>query len=195
MVLCSKGEFQLTQWVSNSRAVLASIPKEHRAKEIKTLALDKDSLPIERALGLQWCVDSDNFNINLSQKPHTRRGMLSVISSIFDPLGFLAPLILPAKQLLQELCLPQPLPQPVSDRWMEWTNSLERIKGFSVSRCLKPKGYGATKCAKLHHFADASEDGYGLASYIRQVNKQDLVHITLVLGKSRVLPLKNLTVP
>lgn len=74
---------------------------------------------------------------------------------------------------------------------MEWTNSLERIKGFSVSRCLKPKGYGATKCAKLHHFADASEGGYCSVSFIRQ----ELVHVTLVLGKSRVLPLKNLTVP
>ena len=38
---CNKGAFQLTQWVSNSRAVLASIPKEHRAKEIKTLDLDR----------------------------------------------------------------------------------------------------------------------------------------------------------
>ncbi|XP_031425669.1 uncharacterized protein LOC116220856 [Clupea harengus] len=200
--LCSKGGFQLTQWVSNNRAVLASIPKEHRAKEIKTLDLDKDSLPIERALGLQWCVDSDHFqfNINLSQKPHTRRGILSVVSSIFDPLGFLAPLILPAKQLLQELCQrgfgwDEPLPQTVSEKWMEWTNSLDRIKGFSVPRCLKPKGYGMTSHAELHHFADASESGYGSVSYIRQLNQQDVIHVTLVLGKSRVLPLKNITVP
>ena len=119
--LCSKGGFQLTQWVSNSRAVLSSIPKEHRANKIKSLDLDKDCLPVERALGLQWCVDSDNFqfNINLSQKPHTRRGILSVVSSIFDPFGFLAPLILPAKQLLQELCQrgfgwDEPLPQAIS---------------------------------------------------------------------------------
>ncbi|KAL7830822.1 hypothetical protein SRHO_G00319490 [Serrasalmus rhombeus] len=120
--LCSKGGFQFTQWVSNSRAVLASIPVEHRAKGIKSLDLDKDSLPVERALGLQWCMDSDNFqfNINLGQKPHTHRGILSVVSSIFDPLGFFAPLILPAKQLQQELCnrgfgWDEPLPQSVSD--------------------------------------------------------------------------------
>ncbi|KAK0134388.1 hypothetical protein N1851_030045 [Merluccius polli] len=181
--LCSKGGFQLTQWVSNRRTVLASIPKEHRAKDIKTLDLDKDRLPIERALGLQWCVDSDNFqfNISLSQKPHTRRGILSVISSIFDPLGFLAPLILPAKQLLQELCQrgfgwDEPLPQPVSEKWMEWTSSLERIKGFNVPRCLKPKDYGVASRAELHHFSDASESGYGAVSYIRQVNKQEVVH-------------------
>ena len=200
--LCSKGGFQLTQWVSNSRAVLSSIPKEHRAKDIKSLDLDKDSLPVERALGLQWCVDSDSFkfNINLSQKPHTRRGILSVVSSVFDPLGFLAPLILPAKQLLQELCQAgfgwdEPLPQAMSKRWMEWTSSLEVIKGFSVQRCLKPEGFGGTRCAELHHFADASESGYGSVSYIRQVNQKDVVHVTFVFGKSRVLPLKTITVP
>ncbi|KAK0138077.1 hypothetical protein N1851_025741 [Merluccius polli] len=200
--LCSEGGFQLTQWVSNSRAVLASIPNEHRAKEMKSLDLDKDSLPVERALGLQWCVDSDNFqfNINLSQKPHTRRGMLSVVSSIFDPLGFLAPLILPAKQLLQGLChrgfgWDEPLPQPVSDQWVEWTNSLKMIKkNFSIPRCLKPQDYGETKCAELLHFADASESGYGSVSYIRLANKQNVVHVTFVLGKSRVLPLKTITV-
>ena len=132
------------------------------------LDLDKDNLPIEKALGLQWCVESDNFqfNINLSQKPHPGRVILSVVSSIFDPLGFLAPLTLPAKQLLQGLCQrgfgwDEPLPQPVSEKWMEWTNSLDRIKGFSVPRCLKPKGYGMTSCAVLHHFADASESDYG----------------------------------
>ncbi|KAL2089185.1 hypothetical protein ACEWY4_016084 [Coilia grayii] len=200
--LCSKGGFQLTQWVSSSRAVLASIPKEHRAKGIKSLDLDKDSLPVERALGLQWCVDSDHFqfNINLSQKPHTRRGILSVVSSIFDPLGFLAPLILPAKQLLHELCQKgfgwdEPLPQAVSGQWVEWTSSLEMIKGFSVPRCLKLEGFGVTRCAELHHFADASESGYGSVSYIRQENKQNTIHVTFVLGKSRVLPLKNITVP
>ncbi|KAL2092730.1 hypothetical protein ACEWY4_012528 [Coilia grayii] len=96
--LCSKGGFQLTQWVSSSRAVLASIPKEHRAKGIKSLDLDKDSLPVERALGLQWCVDSDHFqfNINLSKShiPAEAYFLLSVrslIHSAFLLLSFFQP--------------------------------------------------------------------------------------------------------
>lgn len=60
---------------------------------------------------------------------------------------------------------------------------------------MKPKHYGTQKCAQLHHFADAIENGYGSVSYIRQVNIQDVVHVTFVLGKSRVLPLKQITVP
>lgn len=199
--LCSKGGFLLTQWICNSRGVLASIPPEHRAKDVRALDLDKDSLPTERALGLQWCVDSDHFcfNIHPNQKPHTRRGMLSVVSSIFNPLGFLAPLILPVKQLLKALCQrgfgwDEPLPQAVSDQWMEWTSSLESIKGLSIPRCLKPKNYGAQKSAQLHHFADASDSGYGSLSYIRLVDVQDVVHVTFVIGKSRVLPLKHITI-
>ncbi|KAL7878223.1 hypothetical protein AOLI_G00091970 [Acnodon oligacanthus] len=103
-------------------------------------------------------------------------------------------------QLQQELChrgfgWDEPLPQPVSDWWMEWTSSLEKIKSFGVPRCLKPQGSGVMRCAELHHFADASESGYGSVSYVRQVNEQDVVHFTFVLGKSRVFPLKAITVP
>ncbi|KAL7870670.1 hypothetical protein SRHO_G00081670 [Serrasalmus rhombeus] len=104
------------------------------------------------------------------------------------------------KQLQQELChkgfgWDEPLPQSVSDWWMECTSSLEKIKSFSVPHCLKPHCYGVTRCAELHHFSDASERGYGSVSYIRQVNEQDVVHVTFVLGKSRVPPLKAITIP
>ena len=109
-------------------------------------------------------------------------------------------MILPAKQLLQELCQrgfgwDEPLPHVISDKWMEWMNSLERIKNFEVARCVKPKDFGALKHVQLHHFADASELGYGSVSYIRLVNEQDSVHVTFIQGKSRVLPLKQITVP
>lgn len=101
-----KGGFWLTKWSSNSRKLLNSIPEEERAQEFQDLDLDEDNLPMERALGIQWCAESDQFRfkINLKDRPHTRRGLLSLVSSIFDPLGFLAPVILPAKRILQDLC-------------------------------------------------------------------------------------------
>lgn len=96
----------MTKWTSNSRALLMSIPEEDRASEVKDLNLDNDRLPMERALGVQWCTQSDTFQlkVDVQEKPCTRRGILSVISSAYDPLGFLAPFILPAKLLLRELC-------------------------------------------------------------------------------------------
>ena len=68
--------------------------------------LDFGHAPIERALGVQWCISSDTFgfSIAIKDRPATRRGILSVVSSVYDPLGFIAPFILPAKILLQELC-------------------------------------------------------------------------------------------
>ena len=73
---------------------------------MKTLDLSYDDLPIERALGVQWCVESDTFRfrITIKDKPLTRRGILSIISSIYDPLGFAAPFALKTKKLLQDLC-------------------------------------------------------------------------------------------
>ncbi|XP_034057992.1 uncharacterized protein LOC117536983 [Gymnodraco acuticeps] len=99
--LCNKGGFKLNKWVSNSRALLQTIPEESRSKEIKDLDLDKSTLPVERALGVQWCTETDSFHFKFTpqDKPLTRRGILSVVSSIFDPLGMLSPVILPAKQI------------------------------------------------------------------------------------------------
>lgn len=54
--LCAKGGFKLTKWISNKRNVLATIPQEEWAKEVKDLDLDSDALPVERALGVQWWV-------------------------------------------------------------------------------------------------------------------------------------------
>lgn len=103
--LCQTGGFHLTKWVSNSHTVLSHIPKEDRAQNVKELDLDRESIPTERALGLLWCVENDMFKFNITVKcrSHTRRDLLSVVSSIYDPLGFLSPFTLPAKLLLQDL--------------------------------------------------------------------------------------------
>ena len=102
--LLSKGGFRLTKWIFNSRKVIDSIPTSERAGSVKDLLLDQ--LPIERALGVRWDVESDTFGFKISVKdsPFTGRGILSVVSSVYDPLGFAAPFTLPAKALLQDLC-------------------------------------------------------------------------------------------
>lgn len=64
--ICARGGFQLKKWVSNSRSVLAVIPEEEKAKDVKALDLDYDTLPVERALGVQWCVESDAFRFKVA---------------------------------------------------------------------------------------------------------------------------------
>ena len=107
--LLSKGGFRLTKCISNSRKVIESVPTSERAVSVKDHLLDQ--LPFERALGIRWDVETDTFGFKIS-----RRGILSIVSSIYDPLGFAAPFILPAKRLLQNLCR----------RGLGWDNSVKR---------------------------------------------------------------------
>lgn len=89
--LLKKGGFRLTKWLSNSCEVVESIPELERATSVKDL--DFDHAPLKRALGVQWCVSSDTFGfkIIIKERPVTRRGILSVVSSIYDMLRFVHP--------------------------------------------------------------------------------------------------------
>lgn len=199
--LCARGGFCLTKWVSNSKTVLLSIPDNERAPEVKDLDLRHDTLPVERALGVQWCTETDRFNfqINMQNKPVTRRGILSTVSAVFDPLGFLAPLILAAKLILRDLCKKkhswdEEIEGKHAKRWHEWLADLESLAEFIIPRCIKTEEFGSTQSAQLHHFADASEDGYATASYILLTSHENKKHCSLLLGKSRVTPLKHVTI-
>ena len=68
--------------------------------------LSLGELPMQTVLGVRWSVSSDNFSfkVSLDEKPATRRGILSTVASVFDPLGFLAPFLLLGKKILQEMC-------------------------------------------------------------------------------------------
>ncbi|PWA32804.1 hypothetical protein CCH79_00018048 [Gambusia affinis] len=172
--LCKRGGFQLEKWISNSRAVLHSIPEEHWAKDLKELNLDQDDLPAERVLGLLWCVESDSFKFKMKMKHQspTRCGMLSITSSLYNPLGFLSPAILPAKMMQQELCRrscgwDDVIPLDILKRWEQWLEEVKLLASFKVARCMQTKDFGDLTYCQLHHFADASKDGYGTVTYIR----------------------------
>ncbi|XP_068242318.1 uncharacterized protein [Palaemon carinicauda] len=79
---------------------------KERDKSVATLDLSKDELPTESTLGIHRGMSSDEFTfkINLKEKPRKRRGVLSVVPSLYDPLGFVSPFTLKGKMLLQDLC-------------------------------------------------------------------------------------------
>ena len=199
--VCSSGGFRLTKWLSNSREVLKTIPEADRAKDVRSLDLSQDPLPSDRALGMMWNVERDTFgySIDLHNKPATRRGILSTVSSVYDPLGLIAPVILPAKQILQNLCQlrlgwDQQIPCDYQTIWQKWLREVPKLSRFEVNRCIKAPDFGPFK-AQLHHFSDASEVGYGTATYLRMENDNDQVHCSLLMSKSRVSPLKQISIP
>ena len=182
MALLRRRGFCLTKWISSSKQVLATIPESERADPMLNLSIDK--LPISRALALQWNVEEDVFQFKIVDvdKPETKRGILSTVASLYDPLGFAAPVTLLAKIFLQKLWRTKAewderLPEAELGDWRQWKNDLLALTKVKIPRCYKSKekkpsqtSHGDTrKCVKeiqLHNFSDASEIGYGAASYI-----------------------------
>ena len=196
-LLANRG-FNLTKWVSNSQRVLDTIPDEDKAPDAQ-ISLDGEEL--ERTLGVKWNVSEDSFTFEVApkDKPMTRRGILSVVSSIFDPLGFVAPMTLGAKKLIQDLTKlkvswDEEVPDQIKTRWSQWLTNLSNISGLKVKRCIKPEGQGEPINIQLHIFADASEVGYGVVAYIRSVTATS-VTCRLVMGKSRLAPVKRVSIP
>ena len=200
--LLARGGFKLTKWLSNDRAVLKSIPDMEVAAEVQKINMDMEELPTERALGVQWDVESDSFGyrITVRDKPLTRRGILSIVSSVYDPLGFVSPFTLTAKKMIQELCRrsvgwDEDLPEDILTPWISWMHELPKLNQVKLPRCIKPDYFGEVVYSQLHHFCDASRDGYGCVSYLRLVDSQDRIHCSMLMAKSRLAPLKELTIP
>lgn len=96
----------LHKFISNSREVPATIPKEECAEAAKDKDMALRKLCMERALGVQWCLalDEFQFRVVVKKNPPTRRTLLSTVASVYDPPGFVAPFILVGKQIVQQMC-------------------------------------------------------------------------------------------
>ena len=96
---------RLHKVVSNSVEVMQAFPVTDRAKDLRDLDLSADELPAQRSLRVYWDLENDTFTFRLSaaERPFTRRGVLSTINSLYDPLGLAAPVVIIGKQLLQQL--------------------------------------------------------------------------------------------
>ncbi|XP_057294388.1 uncharacterized protein LOC130622946 [Hydractinia symbiolongicarpus] len=200
--ICSKGGFRLTKFISNSREVINSIPTKERAKNIKSLDLKNESLPIERALGVHWSIEDDKlgFRITMQDKPLSKRGVLATISSIYDPLGLAAPFLLKGRKIMQNLCKEktswdEKISEPLRSAWERWRLDIVLLKKLEVNRCVKPLHFKEIESTSLHHFSDASNEGYGTATYLRIRDVEGNVNCCLLLGKSRVAPIKMVSIP
>ncbi|XP_067055972.1 uncharacterized protein [Acropora muricata] len=195
--LLMKGGFRLTKWLCNDRDVLVEIPEHERASSV--VNLDIEDLPTACTLGLKWDV-STKFKHLVETKPVTRRGILAIVSSLFDPLGFIAPYIMKAKLLLQDLCRKKlgwdtAIAEQDRIQWFHWLEDLPKLENLQVDRCFKPKNFAEIKNAQLHIFSDGSRVGYGAVAYLRLVDVFDPIHCSFVMGKARLAPIHEITIP
>lgn len=186
------GGFTLAKFVCNSASVVEALGEQSGLGEECVNISGNGS---DRVLGLKWNITSDllSFNINLSNKPITRRGILSTMNSVYDPMGLCCPAILPAKQIFQETChlkldWNQELPGHLKERWIKWVADLAMLETYSFPRCLKS---GEASSTEVHYFSDGSEVGYGAVAFVRFKSPQGLIHCAPIIAKGRLNPVNN----
>ena len=193
-LLSSRG-FRLTKWVSNNQEILEQLPK-NELKFNKKLEQLSDENKFQKILGLLWNLTLDTLKIpstiKINNAKFTKRSLLSIICSIFDPLGFVAPCLIEPKLIIQELWernidWDQNLPADLEIRVTKWINSVYNLIKIEIPRYYQINM--SVEQPELHIFADSSSKAYGCAAYLRLV-KDDQVQVSFVIGKSRLAPLK-----
>ena len=104
------------------------------------------------------------------------------------------------KKILQELCkINFSWDDADSDdyivEWEKWKKELRLIENLKMERCFKPSKFGKVIDCSLHHFSDASQDGYGQMTYLRIVDEKGYINCSLVMTKSRVPLTKFVSIP
>ena len=198
--LLACGGFRLTKWISSLCEVLSQIPPQEKAS--LSVDLSFAELPIERTLGLKWNTETDCFcfSIYSHQLPEsTKCGVLSRLSTVFDPLGVLAPYMLPAKCLVQSLWhknkdWDEPFDEEDQSIWKDWLEDLMRMSELELPHC-----FCVNTCPEaliqLHVFADASEMGFGAVCYARYSLPDGTIKVLFVMARNHVAPLKQLSIP
>ncbi|CAK1552938.1 unnamed protein product [Leptosia nina] len=200
----SKANFVLRQWNSNSKEVLKSLGVEDLQSNFKI----DDGSKMERVLGLIWRPQEDtlNFNLSLVRLPNgilnepepTKRHVLKILMSIFDPLGFASPVTSRGKQIFQEIWRTsagwdEKINQELAEQWHGWMKNLQCLGQLKIPRCYIK--YSEAKSLQLHVFVDASELAYAAVLYWRTVNAEGQRSLTLIQAKARVAPLKMISIP
>ncbi|XP_026333270.1 uncharacterized protein LOC113240236 [Hyposmocoma kahamanoa] len=197
--LLNRGGFPLQKWSSNSKDLLKVIKKE--ADDVnQNLELKTDD--VIKILGLKWNREADEFRFTVDlpplQAPVTKRKMISDIARLYDPLGWIAPAITTAKVFIQQVWLSSvdwdsELPDSILKNWTNFRNNLKALTEFRVPRWIHSKK--DDKVFELHGFSDASNVAYAAVVYGRIIDEQGRVHVHLITSKTRVAPIKQVSIP
>lgn len=200
--MLAASNLRLHKIASNRPAVIEAFPPEDRAKEIKDLNLLTDDLPLQRSLGVSWNIATDTFTFQISddEKPYTRRGVLSMVNSLYDPLGFLAPVTIRGRLLLRELSKQAedwdtPLPDDMEGEWKTWKTSLQDLQELRIPRPYSSFSLSDAQDKELFVFSDASVQAISAVAYLKLTTEDGKSEVSFVFGKARLAPQPEITVP
>ncbi|XP_062542202.1 uncharacterized protein LOC134210190 [Armigeres subalbatus] len=206
--MMASGGFRLRKWASNNTKILEGVAPEDLAIPLSVeVNLGFDSSV--KTLGLTWVPETDVLRFQFKIPPedeykeYTKRQVLSIIATLFDPLGLLGAAITTAKIFMQylwsvqdkndqKLDWDQPLPSTVGEAWKKLHRQLPTFNLITIDRCVIIPG---AKSVEIHCFSDASEKAFGACVYVRSENVDGAVLVRLLTSKSRVAPLKCQSIP
>ena len=175
---------------------LVSVPKsgEKSYKWVENgVKLESSELPNVKTLGVRWNASEDVFTFVVKESNlsfYTKRGLLSRIATLFDPLQYLAPYIIRAKLALQEAWLRGPgceFPDDLKLITYQWAKQLPKAPQVKIPRCYR-QHEEAVEDVTLHAFVDASRRAYATVSYARYEHASGQISVALT-------PIKSVSVP
>ncbi len=199
--LFGRGGFLLRKWNCSNPTVL-----EHVADDLKdpqSLCSIPDPSEYTKTLGIEWNTIMDHFRLTISKLPPlghiTKRFLVSDVAKTFDVLGWVAPCTIKMKILFQQLWelkidWDESVPDSVRDAWTRWRSELSLLSTKHIPRCYYDKGTHITSM-ELHGFCDASEQAYAAVLYLRMESTDGSIQVALVSSKTKVAPIKKLTIP
>ncbi|GFS49085.1 integrase catalytic domain-containing protein [Trichonephila clavipes] len=202
--IMKNASMKLRKWNSNDQTLMRTWEREGLETHPRHPD-DSSKIPSSKVLGIPWDVVHDYFTIDVkgllqldTSKPITKRIVLQSAGKIYDPVGFLSPYTIRLKCLLQELWLRKlswddELPPDIHAVWSQWWLELPFLSELKIPRKILDSS-GDSSEAQIHTFSDASQKAYGAAAFLR-VKHKDRVSVDLVTSKSRVAPLKRLSLP
>ena len=200
--LLIEGNLRLHKIASNSPKVMSAFPSEDYANDLKNLDFNSESIPLQRSLGMIWNLKDDTFlyRLSLEEKEYTRRGILSTINSLFEPLGCVCPVLIKGKILLRELMQhttdwDEPLPAERRHEWESWRDSLVHLETLKIPRAYTPATLDDSSKIELHVYCDASELAIAAVAYLRTFDHSNAPSISFVMGKAKVAPKHRHTIP
>ena len=204
--ILAKYGIRLHKIVSTHQKVKNAFPPSELSEEPTPVTFGDTGT--QKALGVAWDVESDDLFLlsDFKEVPFTKRGILSAIGSIFDPLGIVAPICLTGKLLQRKILRStdgsgeargwdDKLPEDFRAAWEDWIEEIRGLSSIRLRRTYRPHGFGTPRRSELHVFSDASQDSIGYVLYLRQFGDGADVSVAFVFGNSRVAPRSATSIP
>lgn len=205
-IIMKEGGMDLVKWRSNSEKLVQIFRSDNVASPVTEKNIHEDEDISSTLLGIQWNSTNDTFHFKGDKLDHllnppraTKRSILKIAPKLYDPMGWINPFVVRAKVLFQSLWQEgyewdENISPMLEKKWRKWLKELEVIKNIEIPRKYANCMSKHVTSRELHIFGDASKDAYGSVAYLKTYH-QGSYSIRIVYAKSKVAPIKTITLP